>query len=167
MRPAIPARPEQPCLEHVGIVVVEGQGGYAGGGRRQIGEAARVPGDDGDAAALPRKRRDEARQHAAAAHDQVMAAQPLSRLGGLALLALTACQAASSRSIPAAARSLDAFAAHAVLHGAEAALEFGVGAAQRRFRIDTQMAQQIDADEEQIAAFIGDGRPCRRRRSRP
>ena len=39
-RASIPARAEKPCLEQIGIAVVEGQGCYAGGGLRQIGEAS-------------------------------------------------------------------------------------------------------------------------------
>src|SRR3546814_7115978 len=40
------------------------------------------------------------------------------------------------------------------LHGAEAALELGVGAAQRRFRIDVQVTRQVDDDEQQVADLV-------------
>ena len=52
-RPAITARLEQCCLEQIGIVVIEGQGGDAGSGLCQMGEAARVACKDGDPAAFP------------------------------------------------------------------------------------------------------------------
>src|SRR3546814_14284344 len=40
------------------------------------------------------------------------------------------------------------------LHGAEAALELGVGAAQRRFRIDVLVTRQVDDDEQQVADLV-------------
>ena len=52
---------------------------------------------------------------------------------------------------------------------AEAALEFGVGAAQRRLRVDLQMAREIDDDEQEIAKLgLGEiGAARRRARPRP
>src|SRR3546814_17706335 len=44
------------------------------------------------------------------------------------------------------------------LHGAEAALELGVGAAQRRFRIDVQVTRQVDDDEQQVDDLRSDER---------
>src|SRR3546814_17263496 len=36
----------------------------------------------------------------------------------------------------------------------EAALELGVGAAQRRFRIDVQVTRQVDDEEQQVADLV-------------
>src|SRR5271168_4084225 len=48
----------------------------------------------------------------------------------------------------------NALSRHLSLHRPEAPLELGIGAPERRFRVDVQMAQQIDADEQEVAAFV-------------